>query len=383
MESKKMNWWQAGLVIFLSLVLAVLLARFIIYDFSSMEIFAPIEKKLDFQVSDIYNAVEEKKHVVSLSQDIIVVSVDECNREQTAEVINLISSYKPKAIGLDLSFMTKKANNDTLLNAVLYTPNLVNATKVFKPDTGMYYHRLSASFYEKEYDLPHIGYANLDAAHMWNIVRTFVPYVLVGKNDTLPSLAMELARMVAPDCVTQLLRRGNDAEIIDYTSCEIEVVTAERLQNDYVAKRLHNKVVLVGDTADTKDTYRTPLHDSQPGVLIHAYALQTILSGSYIDKREEWKNWLIAILIGFIFICLLLFANEYHAFNLIIRIGQFALMYWLIVRGCVIYSQSHIYADFTPAILMLGLGALSFDIIYALYGIIQNFIKILIKYRKK
>lgn len=164
-------------------------------------------------------------------------------------------------------------------------------------------------------------------------------------------------------------------EIIDYTGCEIEVVDAARLHKEYVAERLRNKVVLVGDTADTKDTYRTPLHDAQAGVLIHAYALQTILGGSYIEEYKDWVNWTIAVLIGMLLISGLLCAIEYQVLNLFVRVGQFALMYLLIVWGCAIYSRTHMYADFTPAILMLGFGALSFDIIYALYSFVRNIVE--------
>ncbi len=383
MTESKLHWWQAGMIIVLSLLLAIRLAQFILYDFSSIEMFAPLEKKLDFQVSDIYNAVEEKKQVVELSQDVIVVSVDECNREQTAELIRLIASYEPKAIGVDLSFMTKKANNDTLMDAITNTRNLVTATMVVKPDTGLYYERQYVSFFEDECDLPHVGYANLDAAHMWNIVRTFVPYVLVGERDTLRSMALELARIAAPEQARRVESRGKEVEIIDYTDYEIEVVDAARLQNAYVAERLRNKVVLVGDTADTKDTYRTPLHDSQAGVLIHAYALQTILSGRYIDEYPTWLNWTIAVCIGLLLIGGLLCAVEDQILNLFVRIAQFALMYVLIVCGCAIYSRTHMYADFAPSILMLGFGALSFDIVYALYCWEQKIVKSIKTHHKK
>lgn len=367
-----LKWWQASLIILLSLLLALGLAQFILNDFSSLEVFAPMEKKLDFQVSDIYNAVEEKKHVVELSREVVVVSVDDCNREQTAEVINLIASYAPKAIGLDISFMTRKANNDTLLHAILDTKNLVVATKVAKPDESIYYEREQISFFESEYDLPHVGYANLDAARMWDIVRTFVPYVLLGERDTLPGMAMELARVAYPERVPRLIQRRKEVEIIDYTDYEIEVIDAARLENAYVASRLRDKVVLVGDVADPKDTYRTPLHDALPGVLVHAYALQTILSGRYIDTTSTWCSWIIAMLIAFVLVVGLLFATEYKVLNLFIRIGQFMLMYMLVVVGCEVYSHQHMYVDFAPTILMLGFGALAFDIVYALNHIVEK-----------
>ena len=145
----------------------------------------------------------------------------------------------------------------------------------------------------------------------------------------------------------------------------------------YEQKKLKDKVVMIGSMSDVKDTYLTPLRQPQAGVMIHAHAVQTILSGTYIRESSAWLSWFIAIILCMTFITLLWIARKRMSYigNLLIRISQFAIMFGLVWLGCYIYSGWHIYADFSPAIWMLGLGAIAFDVTFALYGIIQNTVK--------
>ena len=57
MDNKEgMKWWQGGLIIILSVLFAGLFSAMLSSDFSSIDIFAPIEKKVDFRVSEIGRA---------------------------------------------------------------------------------------------------------------------------------------------------------------------------------------------------------------------------------------------------------------------------------------------------------------------------------------
>ena len=113
------------------------------------------------------------------------------------------------------------------------------------------------------------------------------------------------------------------------------------------------------------------------GIMLHAYALQTILSGNYIESTPSWFNWFIAIVLCLLFtICNLIAKYRMSNMgNLFVRIVQFAMMYILIVIGCAYFSSHHGYIDFSPAILMIGFGAIAFDVwfgCYALYNLIKS-----------
>lgn len=97
------------------------------YDLSSISFFAPMEKVNDFKFSDFYMAVADNRDVRILDSDIIIVSVDGCDRRKIARAITDIDSCRPAIIGLDVAFGKPRENADDkdLLAALSNTPNIV------------------------------------------------------------------------------------------------------------------------------------------------------------------------------------------------------------------------------------------------------------------
>jgi hypothetical protein len=175
-------------------LLAILMTRFVIYDFSSLSAFMPMEKATDFEMSDLYNAVEENKAEHHLSQDVCVISVDNCNREGVLDVVNMVSAYGPAAIGLDIVFPWPEQDNSYLLATLSETPDLVCVNKVQPTeDDPMRYEVVPASFYESMIS-PRYGHAKLVAYSTRAVVRRFYSYVLTAEGDTLLSLPAALAK---------------------------------------------------------------------------------------------------------------------------------------------------------------------------------------------
>ena len=382
MKHVRLNkWFKESLHILGILVLALLMTRFVIYDLGSIGLFAPLEKEMDFQISDIYNAVEENKSVHVSSPDIVVVSVDNHNRDELLGDIRKISSAHPAAIGMDVYFKVSKENiKDTaLIETIMHTERLVGATGLKDDPNRIFFMKDPLSFFEEEFK-PLVGFINVDADQSRNVIRTFHPYVLTAKGDTLKSFELVLASLIQPEKAAELLARGNEYETIDFISYDIPVIDVELLSDEMLAldssllKELEGKMVFIGDIRDYDDMHVTPLHGLMPGVMVHAYALETILHSSYIETTPVWKNWLIAIVISLVFLTVLLIAKRRmsNAGNLLVRVSQFVFMYILVVFGCAIFGQSHVYVDFAPSVLMLGFGALAFDLWFAIYGIITN-----------
>lgn len=358
-------------------LLALMLTRFTIYNISSLSIFAPLDKEIDFKMSDIYNAVVDSKAIHELSQEVVIVGIDGCSRKQTLDVINKVASCGPRAIGLDVYFPYPEEDNTYLISTISQAPNLVNAGYAVQDVDGVHYNwQEGLSFYEKEIHSAHIGYINLNVNDVQHVVRTFRPFVLSANNDTLFSMAYALSNLVAPDKVQTLLARQEEEVIIDYTSYDFLVITASEL-DACPEEWLQNKVVLIGDAQHLSDAYLTPLHGMKAGVMIHAYELQTILSCNYIETTAVGFNWLIAILLCVLYVSLLLF-SKFKMINygsLVLRIGQFAVIYLLIYLGCTVYQSSHIYTDFAPGVLMIGLGSLAFDLWFGAYALVLIIIK--------
>jgi CHASE2 domain-containing sensor protein len=225
------------------------------------------------------------------------------------------------------------------------------------------------------------GYAILNASSQRDVIRQFVPYVLTANNDTLLSMPAQLAKICQPQRYKTMLSRGGMAESIAFDNIEFPIIPAQDvLSGDANETLLTDRIILIGDIHNIYDSYLSPLHETLPGIVLHAYALQTILSDNYINTSPAWLNWLIALFLCVLFtICNL--AAKYHMSNfgnLFIRLLQFVVMYVLIVIGSIYFASHHNYIDFSPAILMIGFGSLSFDLWFGSIAV-YNHLKKLIK----
>lgn len=355
-------------------LLAILMTRFVIYDFSSLSAFMPMEKATDFEMSDLYNAVEENKAEHRLSHDVCVIGIDNCSREGVLDIVNMVSAFQPAAIGLDIVFPWPEQDNTYLLTTLSETPNLVCVNKVVPTEADdTRFEVVPSSFYETLIE-PTYGHAKLVANSTRAVVRKFYSYVLTPDGDTLLSLPSALAKTANPERYAELISRQSEVETVDYTTWEIPVYTAEELLNGLIGENeLTGKVVLLGDMNNMHDSFLTPLNGSMAGVMIHACATQTILAGTYINTTPAWVNWSMGILLCILLAALLLEARNRmsNVGSMVIRLAQVAIMYQIVVLGCKYYAQAHTYLDFSPSLLMIGLGALSFDIWFGLYGLFK------------
>ena len=352
-------------------LIALLLTRFTIYNISSLSIFAPMDKEVDFQMSDFYNLVADNKVVRDFSQDVIVVGVDGCSRREVIDAINIISACGPKAIGLDMYFTFPEEDNTYFLKTITETPNLVCAEMVIQEGQSDHFTRQPLSFYQSDIH-PITGYVNLNADDAQHVVRTFRPYVTSSANDTTYSMPYMLASIANKEKARQLMNSQQEEVIIDYISLDIDTIHAKSL-DVHTKKWLKGKVVLIGDVNALSDSHLTPVSQVKPGVMIHALELQTILSGNYIKISSVWMNWLMAVLICITYVSLLLFSKrrmiDYG--SLVLRVGQFLVMFLMIYVGCIVYKYHHVYVDFAPGVLMLGLGSLAFDLWFGACALVR------------
>ena len=179
MDEIKLKWWQYALILLFSFIVALGMTIYIGSDISSLDIFAPTNKRGDFKITDIYNAVEINNNDNRPYSDyVVVVGIDKLDRRQTLEVINKVAQLHPAAIGLDFPFKESPILRDSVLLAILGDDRIVSPIRL---DTNN--RPIPMSFYEKEYpDVP-IGYVNIMAEHPWNVVRDFCPYKIYNKDQ--------------------------------------------------------------------------------------------------------------------------------------------------------------------------------------------------------
>ncbi len=379
-SKKKLSYFLNSLIISL---LSLLFAHIIIYNLEDISSFVSPEKSGDFQISDIYNAIADYRNVSEASQSVTVVAVDQCSRQELLDVLELVSEYNPRVIGLDVFFRVASNDSMQVISTLSNIPNLVLPCMLEKQNDNQY-QRLNYSFVEKYLD-SNYGYVNLNASSASSVIRDFTPYVKLSSGDTLLQMATAMAQIASSTQYEILRSRNNSTEIIKFSSIDIPIVSSSDIlsgdDTEYLSRYLADRAVIIGDVHNINDMYFTPLNGLIPGVLIHAYALNTILSAAYTNCTPSWLNISIALLLVLCFIFVNTLAKEKwrRLGNLVMRIVQITLMFAMVIIGSYWYSHQQQYLDFSLVVLMLGFSSLAADVYDGLLALYFKIKKVITK----
>lgn len=352
------------------------------FTVSTSTLLSPHERK-DFKITDFYNIVADSRDVRQLDDDIVIVNIDNADREDIAVMLDRLMSYGPRAVGLDVTFDERHDSivDDYLETVVDNFPNLVEAITVMPVDDGSGNFNISEhSFYIDPTRYDRVGVVNLPKKFDGGVVRQFIVTTPLDGGDTIYSLPMRLAMIVAPEKADKLLARNVGLETINYPSRIYRSFDAAAI--DSVADIVAGRIVLIGAMNDLGDKHLTPLGSPMPGVEIHARALSTILSGQYISVVPQWLNIVAAAVVCYLFLLLNLWLKVSFK-GLILRLLQVLLLYLILVFSYSIFINRNILVDFSFTLLMVTFGLFAFDIWMggqALYNYLRAKI---IAYKKK
>ncbi len=172
-------------------------------------------------------------------------------------------------------------------------------------------------------------------------------------------LATALAFAANPQSLDRLHHRAKTLEVINYPSREIPVLTPGMLAAN--PDTVNGKVLILGAVSQTEDIHPTPTNHAMAGILIHAYAVSTILRGAYINRAGTFGEWAIACLLCFIItlgFCLI--PVEYKGLTL--RLTQMAMLLLVIYIGYYLFVEKDRIIDFSPSILMITFGLFACDL---------------------
>lgn len=275
----------------------------------------PLAKAVgDFEINDIvFSKLYPERNV---DTNIVLVNIGQLSRTQIAEQINLINSYYPKVIGLDVIFANKK-NSESDVEVADAFNNVKNLVLV-----GNLNNYSGKDGYFENYIIPDsifsnkaiIGYANLPTKYgaSSKTIRTFKPYSRV-KNNMVSAFALRIVESFNMDNYKTLLSRSNDIEVINYRGNIDKFITLDTdiLSQNYNLDFLKDKIVLMGFLGNSlnektfEDIYFTPLNDvyagrSYPdmyGLTIHANIVSMIINENYIDIVPRWISSVLAFIV--------------------------------------------------------------------------------------
>lgn len=312
-------------------ILAFALSWLLIYDITQISYFAPLEKASDFETTDFYQIVDDRRSVRPYSDDIVVVGIDDLSRDEIADAIYMISLCSPAAVGIDILFGYQQPDDQKLVEAISALPNAV------VPDTSSYIYSSCPGL--------HQGSIFLEAPSHRHTIRH------CKKEDTF---AGELVALYNPHLNVP------ENMLIEYSACEFDVIHASEIPD--ATDIIDGRIVLVGAVRDISDLHPTPVHDALPGIMIHAASIATMLNENRITTIPEWLDWTLAIILCFAFIATARSLKERDWADCLMRIVQIALLLLIIVIGCWCYSRYRLNINFTRPLIMLATAAVAVDL---------------------
>jgi len=345
------------------------------FSLSTGSLMSGVDRR-DFNMTDFYNIVADARPVSDLDTSVVVVDIAFTDRSDVTDVMELLGDLNPRAVGLDVTFNEPKPDDERLLSALARIPNLVMAVGLSSngpSSNNQFVPQDYSYFYNQECDTHGHGAVNFPSKYDGATIRLFqVAYPLV-EGDTLPSMALALAQLVDPKAAAKIQERGNRMETIDYPSRKFDVIPWFELPEN--AEKVNGKIVLVGAIGELGDTHVTPVGEKMAGVLIHAYAISTILRANYYKVASQWLTVGVSILLCFLLCLANIIIPLTKIKALILRIVQLVGLYLIVRIGYWMFIDHHYVFDFSYTLLMFAFGFFATDIWNGLVYLIKKLIK--------
>lgn len=355
--------------------------------------------------------------------NVVIVNVGNLSRAGIAQQINVLNSFKPKAIGIDLIFRNLKADTlgDMLLaNALANASNVIMYQKLLAPDDKNLWHdaEYSNPIFTQDKKTAFVNLINENAnarQYDFKTCRTFFPKQflydsIANKVDTVYAFGVELARYLNPEKVEKFLARNNEEEIVNFSGNVIDygrtragtryyaLDVYDVLDTLFTPDLIKDKIVLMGvmgssfnDKYTVEDKYFTPLNSIQAGrafpdmygVVVHANIISMILNSDFIDQMGYYASIGLAMLI--LYINVLLFtiiyykhSEWYDGVTKLIQLAEALVFMFLIIW---VFNYYSFKLDLTLTIVVVLLAG---DVLEVYYGFITNtFCKLKLKMSKK
>lgn len=330
----------------------------------------------DISFNDLsFTTIKTKKADV-IDDKIIMVNIGEAERSELAKLIETLSRYKTKAIGLDILFLSAKEDSaDANLATAIRNSAGIVLSDMIEGDNASSYTRNYFSRYAA-----HSGYVNFVGEDK-GVIRYFSPVEKIGDTVCL-SFAAAIARVADEDRFQQLIKRDKEVELINYKRAATEFFVVEHgdiLANNVDSSLFRGKVVIVGyinkDPNNIEDKHFTPLNKkfvgkSVPdmnGAIIQANIISMILNKDYITRTPWWINWTFAFLFTWLFIAIIIgyYIEKHIWFHIVAKTIQLILTVLFIYIGIVCTKYLHLSINFTAILLAI---ILSVDVLYFFEG---------------
>lgn len=322
----------------------------------------------DFDFLDIYTRVGDRTSVTKLSDDVVIVSIDDCSRDKIAHVIDAVNFCSPAAIGLDVFFIYP-SEDEALINSIKSCDRIVLPLALGEENTESY-------FYD-EIDAE-LGVVNVVSSSAFDIIRDYMP---IFHKDSVEYLSMPLALVEKAGMGRS--QKESASRHIWYPAVDFDIIEADELvEEDGIpvlscTERIQDKIVLIGAVRDMGDLHRTPVDDEMPGMVLQGHIIDTILHDRQIREIGVFWNLLIAFVVCLFFTRLQIFMKDRldDVGEMLMRALQFLFIYIVLIIGVNLYLKHGFFIDFSITMMMLFLSFIVLSIINGITYLLKKVLK--------
>lgn len=362
-------WILSVIVVLFTFFLNYILAT----KFFSSSLFFSKPSYEDSDLRSFYERMAFSSPIGLLSEDVVVVPTDSLDRNGIAQLLLGLEQYDPAVIGLDIRFPYKTDSDSVLLSAINRLQD-----RLVLPLWGGYqddnvqdgFTEVSGSYFDSFFPGLSHGLANLGQSQTNNRVIWYQHSFALNGED-VPSFGGAIADMYLALGKESCIEKG-ESFLLEYGKCEFRKFQAcQIVKGEARSSIIKDKIVVLGDFHYPKDIHPTIVGD-MPGPLIHAYAIQHLISGSEIRTPPRFLIFLIVFSILLLFVWVLNWGKySLGDFgNLFVRIIQFALMVMIYAIGFVLYIKGNISFNWLLPLSMIATEAFVYDVVL---GVIQLF----------
>ena len=403
-------------------VFGMLWAVSLVSDLNIFSAFDTISQALkDTELTDY--AFNKLRPDPTVDERIVLVNFGTLKRREVAQLLQNISQFKPRVIGMDALYNCEGGLRDSincpqlldtlgnmmLSSAIQEAGNVVLGSKLMQTDS---LGRIDTNDMDSiEMSDPvftnyvQTGFVNIptDATYQEDvkISRTILPSRIVNGKKEL-AFSVRMAMMYDSVKTKKFLARGKDEEIINFRgNIEVRQLRINSLKNEETAttnfgtmffvvdaddvltgnvspELFKDKIVVMGYLGDYlgddawEDKFFTPLNKklggrANPdmfGPVVHSNVVAMILNEDYIDVLSDWQKILIAILVCFLTVALFMTIDEklpiwYDALSVIIQLFFIAILMLVIIY---MFADYNIKLELDLTITIIALVGPCYDI---------------------
>jgi len=396
-------------------VFGMMWAVSLISDFKLFSAFDTISQALeDTELTDY--AFNQLRPDPTVEERIVLVNFGALPRREVAQLLQNVSQFKPRVIGMDALYNCEGGLRDSincrqlldtlgnmmLSSAIQEAGNVVLGIKLMQTDSLSKFDTNEPDSIEISdpifSDYAQEGFVSIptDATYQEDvkISRTIYPSRVVNGKREL-AFSVRMAMMYDSVKAKKFLARNKDEEIINFRgNIEVRQLRINSLKNEETSttnfgtmffvvdavdvltgnvspELFQDKIVVMGYLGDYlgddawEDKFYTPLNKklggrANPdmfGPVVHSNVVAMILNEDYIDVLSDWQKILIAILVCFLTVALFMTIDEklpiwYDALSVIIQLFFIAILMLVIIYMFADYNIK-LELDLTIAIIAL------------------------------